>query len=297
MAATKKNTALALVENFQVVGRYEGLSPEMLAELKDEMEDLDPETGIACRQIKVPSGGGIAYEVQGEDDDDTDAMKEIEGVIVFTHRLSGYWPGAFGAAKEAKDKIPVCSSMDGKTGLNTETGELRECERCPWNEYGTGVDEKGNPSRGKACKNMRRLYLLMDGDPNLYLLTVPPTSIRDVNKQLTKILTGGVPYTGLVVKLKLEKVQNANGVAYSKVAISKSGLLAPDKAAAVMQLRQEVKAQYKDMAITAEDYAPSAPRGKAVDLYPSKAEAAAMDGCYFEEAPPHDDGDAPLPFA
>ena len=233
----------------------------------------------------------------GEDDDDTDAMKEIEGVIVFTHRLSGYWPGAFGAAKEAKDKIPVCSSMDGKTGLNTETGELRACEGCPWNEYGTGVDEKGNPSRGKACKNMRRLYLLMDGDPNLYLLTVPPTSIRDVNKQLTKILTGGVPYTGLIVKLKLEKAQNANGVSYSKVVISKSGLLSQDKAAAVMQLRQEVKAQYTDMAITADDYAPTAPKGKAVDLYPSDAEAAEMDGTVFEEAPPHDDGDAPLPFA
>ena len=67
MATAKKNTALALVDSFQVVGRYEGLSPEVLAELKDEMEDLDPETGIACRQVKVPSGGGIAYEIQGED--------------------------------------------------------------------------------------------------------------------------------------------------------------------------------------------------------------------------------------
>ena len=35
---------------------------------------------------------------------------------------------------------------------------------------------------------MRRLYLLMDGEPNFYLLTVPPTSIRDVNKQLTNCL-------------------------------------------------------------------------------------------------------------
>ena len=122
-------------------------------------------------------------------------------------------------------------------------------------------------------------------------------SIRDVNKQLTKILTGGVPYTGLIVKLKLEKAQNANGVSYSKVVISKSGLLSQDKAAAVMQLRQEVKAQYTDMAITADDYAPTAPKGKAVDLYPSDAEAAEMDGTVFEEAPPHDDGDAPLPFA
>ena len=53
--------------------------------------------------------------------------------------------------------------------------------------YGTGTDDKGNPSKGKACKNMRRIYLLMDNDPNFYLLSVPPTSIKDVNKQLAKM--------------------------------------------------------------------------------------------------------------
>lgn len=296
MATTKKSTALAVVDNFQIVNRYDGLDPELLAELKDEMEDLDPESGIACRKIKIPSGGGISYEVQGEDEGDAEPMKEIDGVIVFTHRLSGYWPGAYGSGDDG-NKPPVCSSKDGKTGLNTETGEVRSCDGCPYNEYGTAVDQQGNLSRGKACKNMRRLYILMDGDPNFYLLTVPPTSIRDVNKQLTKILTGGVPYTGLIVKLKLEKAKNANGVAYSKVAISKSGLLTPQAAAAIAGLRKDLKAQYQSMAITADDYTSVPEKGRPVDLYPTDSEAAMMDGAAFEEAPPHDDGDAPLPFA
>lgn len=296
MATTKKSTALAVVDNFQIVNRYDGLDPELLAELKDEMEDLDPESGIACRKIKIPSGGGISYEVQGEDEGDAEPMKEIDGVIVFTHRLSGYWPGAYGSGDDS-NKPPVCSSMDGKTGLNTETGEVRNCDGCPYNEYGTAVDQQGNLSKGKACKNMRRLYILMDGDPNFYLLTVPPTSIRDVNKQLTKILTGGVPYTGLIVKLKLEKAKNANGVAYSKVAISKSGLLTPQAAAAIAGLRKDLKAQYQSMAITADDYTSVPEKGRPVDLYPTDSEAAMMDGAAFEEAPPHDDGDAPLPFA
>lgn len=64
-----KKSALAVVESFKIADRYEGIAPELLAELNDEMEDLDPENGISCRQIKVPSGGGIAYEVQGEEDD------------------------------------------------------------------------------------------------------------------------------------------------------------------------------------------------------------------------------------
>ena len=70
--AEKKSTALTVVQGFQIAKPYEGIDPDTLAELQDELDDLDPEAGIACRKIKIPSGGGIAYEVQGEDDDDTD---------------------------------------------------------------------------------------------------------------------------------------------------------------------------------------------------------------------------------
>ncbi len=275
--ATKK-TELVIIDNFTIANRYEGLAPELLAELQDELGDLDPESGITCRQIKVPSGGGLAFEVQGEDEGDADPMKEIDAVIVFTHRLSAYWPGSFGAASNPEDKIPACSSMDGKTGLFPSTGEVINCETCQWNQYGTGVDEKGNPSRGKACKNMRRIYMMMDGDPNFYLLTIPPTSIKDVNKQLTKILGSGTPYTGMIVTFGLEKTKNNNGVTYSKVTIKKKGILPPAVAAKVQQLRSQIKAQYQSMAITLDDYTAAPERGKPVDAAPDDAEVGAMKG-------------------
>ena len=295
---TAATTALATMDTFKIANRYEGVDPELLAELQDQMEDLDPESGITCRQIKVPSAGGIAYEVQGEDDGDADPMKEVEGVILFTHRLNGYWPNAYGTSNNPEDKVPLCSSMDSKTGFNPSTGEVTTCENCPLNQYGTGVDDKGNPKKGKACKNMRRIYLMMDGDPNFYLLTVPPTSIKDVNKQLAKILASGTPYTSMIVGFTLEKAQNSNGVAYSKVVIKKKGLLPPAAAARVIQLRNEIKAQYQSMALTLDDYTAAPERGRAVDVNPDDAEMEALNGTgAFEEAPPHEDGDAPLPFA
>ena len=77
--ANSKKTELATVGSFELtVNRFEGLSPEDLEELKDQMEDLDQDTGIACRLIKIPSGGKLAYEVQtGEDETDVDYMKEV----------------------------------------------------------------------------------------------------------------------------------------------------------------------------------------------------------------------------
>ena len=304
MAQQKKTTALAIMDDFQIVSRYDGMTQEDMEELKDQMEDLDPESGIACRKIKIPSGGGTAYEVQGEDDDDTEPMKTITGVVVFTHRLSGYWPSAYGSSNNPEDKLPTCASMDGKTGmvqLGATAGEVVTCETCPWNQYGTARDQAGNPSRGKACKNMRRLYILMDGNPNLYLLTVPPTSIKDVNNQLAKI----APYANKVVTLSLEKAVNAGGTPFSKVVIKRTGVLPPAAAAIVTELRHQIKAQYKDMSLTMDDYTAAPERGKAVDVNPDDAEWEAMNGGGdFQEAPPHDDGDAPpnggkepLPFA
>lgn len=104
---------------------------------------------------------------------------------------------------------------------------------------------------------MRRLYLMMSGDPNLYLLTVPPTSIKDVNRQLAKILAGGVPYTGMILRFTLEKATNANGVAYSKVVIKKGGILPTAIAAQAIALRRQVKEQYQSVAITLDDYTPA----------------------------------------
>ena len=287
-------TALATMDAFKIANRYEGLDPELLAELQDQMEDLDPESGISCRQIKVPSAGGIAYEVQGEDDGDADPMKEVEGVILFTHRLNGYWPNAYGTSNNPEDKVPLCSSMDSKTGFNPSTGEVTTCENCPLNQYGTGVDDKGNPKKGKACKNMRRIYLMMDGDPNFYLLTVPPTSIKDVNKQLAKILASGTPYTSMIVGFTLEKAQNNNGVAYSKVVVKKKGLLPQDAAAQVLQLRNQIKAQYQSMALTLNEYAAAPAQGTPVGAAEDTAPTGDGTTPAFEEAPPTDGGELPF---
>lgn len=301
MAQQKKTTALAIMDDFKIVSRYDGMTPEDLEELKDQLEDLDQDTGIACRSIKIPAGGGTSYEVQGEDDD-TDPMKTITGVVVFTHRLSGYWPNAYGSSNNPEDKLPTCASMDGKTGIvqkGDNTGEVITCETCPWNQYGTARDQAGNQARGKACKNMRRLYILMDGDPNLYLLTVPPTSIRDVNNQLAKI----APYADKVITLSLEKATNAGGAPYSKVVVKKIGVLPPAAAAVVKELRHQIKAQYKNMAITMDDYAAAPERGKPVDVSADDFDDG-DDPAPFQDAPPHGDHDAPptgggepLPFA
>ena len=239
---------LAPVESFNLVDRYAGLDEEAKAELLDEMGDFSEESSLVYKTIKVPSGGAPVFIIS-DGGEDEDSAKDIEGVIIFTHRLNGYWPNAMGAGPDG-DKAPVCSSMDGVTGVNRETAEVRDCATCPYNQFGTSRDG----GKGKACKNMRRMYILRNQDPDLYMLSVPPTSVRDVNKQLTKILGKGIPYTGILIGLKLQKATNAAGINYSKVVLENRGILPAAVAVQVKAMRAEIKRQYMETAITPEDY-------------------------------------------
>lgn len=238
---------LAVMDSFQIVTGYENMDEELMAELQEEMEDLDEERGISCRQIKVPSGGGKAFEVETDDPDDPEVMKEVTGVIIFTHRMNSYWEDEFGSG-DGENKAPTCCSMDAKTGLDITTGCVMECETCRHNQF----KEDGS---GKDCKNIRRVYLLMSGHPEIYLLSIPPTSLKDTNKQLARIMgVQKIPYTRMVVTFKLEKAKNRGGIEYSKVTVEKTGMLPESYFKQTAEMRRQLKEKYKEVTVTAADY-------------------------------------------
>lgn len=249
MTNAKKNE-VAVVEKFSLVTGLEAMDEDTKAELADEIGDLDDDGGIEAKHIKIPSGGGKAYEVETDNPDDPDVMKEVEGVIIFTHKMNAYWAHAFreGDADGNQNRMPDCSSMDGKQGIFRESGEVRDCASCPYNQFGSA-------GRGKACKNMRRLYIMMSGKPDIYLLTVPPTSIRDVNKTLRKIMmTKHIPYSRMVMKFGLAGAESGDGIKYSRVTIDTAGMLPEPLWTATQKIREELKNSYENVAITTADY-------------------------------------------
>ena len=251
--------AIGTTEHYLLPLRNRNVSIEDITKLLEEnlshltKKEQNFKEQIAARERRIL----ILKNSSNPSDWETDMLERL--------RVNAYWPTAYGKGDDS-EKIPACSSIDGKTGFDPSTGEVTPCESCPYNQYGTGVDENGNSKKGKACKNMRRIYMMMDGDPNFYLLTVPPTSIKDINKQLARILASGIPYTGMVVSFTLEKVKNSGGIAYSKVQVKKSGFLPKATAEAVKALHRELKAQYKNTAVTSEDY--TAPANTGLDIDP-----------------------------
>lgn len=168
----------------------------------DLNEDFDG-LQLSFQRVKIPSGGGVQFEIPGDNPDDPDTTKTIEGVIVFNHAACAYWADG----DDYSDNMPPsCSSVDGKTGIGNPGGA---CEVCEFNRYGTGTDAKGNPTKGKACKNMRNLYILRNGEYMPILLSLPPTSLRAFNDFVSVVFaTRRKPTYSSVIQIGLKKVDS-----------------------------------------------------------------------------------------
>ena len=105
---------------------------------------------------------------------------------------------AFKDSEYDDDQPPLCQSFDGKVGYGEPGGT---CADCVLNQFGSDGNNKG-----KACKNMRMLYLLRSGEYMPIQIALPPTSLmpytRFVNEAFLsrrrKVCTG-------VVRIGLKK--------------------------------------------------------------------------------------------
>ena len=192
---TAKNTALAEHEPF--------LLPDTAADGEFSREELAEDMGglqLSFQRVKIPSGGSTQFELPSENPDDPDYSKFLVGVIVYSHNSNAYWPD--GNAYDDSNP-PACQSPDGKIGFGAPGGL---CADCPMNKFGS--DTKGT-GRGKACKNMRMVYLLRSGELMPIQLSLSPTSITPYTQFVNAaFLNRNRGVCGGVVRIGLKKKSN-----------------------------------------------------------------------------------------
>ncbi len=208
-------------------------SSNLAESLGEEMQGLN----ITFDRIKVPSGGGLAYEVPGDNPEEPELEKEFEAVILYHHPMLSYYKEKYNGANEA----PNCSSIDGITGIDRDTGEMKSCKDCPFNEFGSG--ENG----GKACKVKRRIFLLRKGETLPVVFALPTTSVGDFSKYIMRIVSKGRKSNQVVTKFSLKKVQNSGGITYSKVVVSQVRELNDIEQKSIDSLSAQVKAIAKNL--------------------------------------------------
>lgn len=157
-----KNEVATTEKNFNLV--------TLTGELKEAVaEELDGLGTLPFERAKIPSGGGLAFELPGETEDEPVMSTDLTGVLIHHHPVNAYWKEEYAGGNVQPD----CSSHDGKQGVERETGEIHDCSKCPHNQFGSGKN-----GSGKACKNIHRCYILQEGNPVPIILALPPAPHR-----------------------------------------------------------------------------------------------------------------------
>lgn len=197
MTTQNNNTSMEPI-NFQLPAVVD--SSFTSEDLADDMDGLQ----MSFQRIKIPSGGNLVFEIPTDDPENPNYEKTIEGVLIFHHDANAYWPEG---SEYDENTAPLCSSLDGKQGIGEPGGH---CAMCAMNQYGTASE-----GRGKACKNMRMLYLLQSGECVPIQISLPPTSLKPFKTFINQaFLLRRRPSYGSVIQIGLRK-ENTGGNDYS----------------------------------------------------------------------------------
>lgn len=205
--------------------------PKNIANLTGQVDKYfgGDSSALEFKRASVASGG-VEFITVPDDSGEKEMVKSISGVIVYMHPANAYW-----ATKEITGESPVCFSRDGKVGFDTSTGMYRACVSCPYFQFGSGKNPDGTKSKGKACKNFLKVYLLREGDILPLVLNVPPASKAGITKMLSQLFfmegrelwsspvefsahatssQGGRKYVELIVRVK--KTEDGKRVTFDK---------------------------------------------------------------------------------
>ena len=209
-------------------------------DLADDMDGLQ----LTMQRGKIPGGGNLQFEIRGDDPDNPDYERKLVGVILYHHLANAYWPDG----SEYDDNVPpFCQSFDGKQGYGEPGGV---CTTCAFNLFGSTAN-----GSGKACKNMRQVYLLRSGEYLPLQLSLPPTSLRPFNDFMNlAFVARRRPSYSAIVEIGLKRAESG-GYTYSVATFRKVRDLDGEDLAAVKSYSMNFKEQVKTLlAQRAENY-------------------------------------------
>lgn len=201
---------------------FPGIAPspehaELMAEILGD-EDIDQ---ASLPRIKVPAGDSdhFAVPIGGE----TKSMKAIKGIMVHAAPQRAFWTNP-----DPTGQPPACASSDNKRpdpgGVYALGGEREAdnpdglCATCPMSQKHT--DLKGG--KLPACKEQRRLYVMMKGSMLPIIVTVPPSSLRSFKQFLVSMLSDRKGWWSVPITVRMEKATNDGGQEFNRVILEKT---------------------------------------------------------------------------
>lgn len=187
-------------------------------------------------RIRIPSGGGLAFEVPGEEDE-PDLVKKISAVIAYQHPAYAYYATKF----HGGNNPPDCGSFDGVHGNGNPGGE---CSTCRFNQFGSGE------GKSKACKNRHMLYLLLEGEIFPVMMSVPTGSLKNYTDFVKRQIMRGRRLSGIVTEISLKKAESKSeegSITFSQVTFRFVRMLTAEEKQYTEKMTEMIREYVKNM--------------------------------------------------
>lgn len=239
--------------------------------LQEMQDDNGSAYDMQPSRVKI-APGGIGQFLMGDD-----TAKNFTAIVAISQKIRGYWPGSGTGAP------PLCSSPDGRIGYFADAPDPRQmedamrsakphpgvvlmahqdaafpphfdCAACQMNQWGSEHQRRGGVGKGKACKEMRRLLLLIDGWTLPALMSLPPTSIRAWDAYCSAQAAKKSAYFAVRTKFELDSAQSNGGETYNVVRVSMAGPVDAEQLPLVAEIRQQYRALVGGLPVVADEY-------------------------------------------
>lgn len=157
----------ALQKGTVELAKYGEISPELQERIEVAQEALESFDDAKMPPIRFKDGE--FYFEEG-----ADACASVEGTILFTHKSNVFFEKQWKPGQAVEP--PRCFSPDGRFP-NVENPIHKDCKTCPKNQFGSSPI-----GDGKACRNVRPVFILPKGSLMPRALRVPPTSLRIIEQ-------------------------------------------------------------------------------------------------------------------
>jgi len=202
---------------------------EIKERLVDAAEALESFDDIKLPIVRLTNDG---FEMS----EGAEPIHEFTGVIVFTKQSNVYYKKKY---KPGVVEMPDCVSANGREpDSSVESPVSKACKGCPMNEYGSARD-----GEGKACKNTRPTFILVDNPESDMLSVMPkvlrisPTSLGLARNFFTNIAADFGSY--FAVRTKFSCFKKDEGQIYFNVKMGVNGRLKPQEKANVKAVRSQ----------------------------------------------------------
>ncbi len=189
---------------------------EMAAITKENLqgEEISPDD---LDTIKIPSGGQLNWTLP-----DGTTPKIIDAVIIANRRTRSYWKESYDVT--GGGTRPDCKNDDLSIKPNIGIGNPGgPCATCPFDVFGSAPprytsDGTPIPSDGKACREIRLLFILRPGEELPEVIPATPGSLRPVRAYFVALWKKRLIDRHVFSRIALEEEHSRGaGIKFSKI--------------------------------------------------------------------------------